>query len=151
MARFYGSILDAVNWAFEHSVDCRTPVELAWNFWTDVRNWALDSDVVSVEMEGPFAAGASGITNSKSSGAIRWHIREAHFGHAVIEIPMRDAVARFDWAFMPTPSGCRITQRCTIEGERAGFYAEQFGPSLAAGIPAGMQKICEAIESRLSY
>ena len=32
-------------WRFEYSVTCAVPVELAWEFWTDVRNWSLDADV----------------------------------------------------------------------------------------------------------
>jgi hypothetical protein len=26
-------------WRFKYSVDCAVPVEFAWEFWTDVRNW----------------------------------------------------------------------------------------------------------------
>ena len=39
-----------------------------------------------------------------------------------------------------------ITQRCTIEGERAAQYAEFAGPALRAGMPMGMQKLCEAMQ-----
>jgi hypothetical protein len=47
-------------WAFEHSVDCEVTAEFAWGFWTNVNNWAFDSDIESVEIDGPFAAGARG-------------------------------------------------------------------------------------------
>jgi len=43
-------------WTFEHSIDCRVSAEFAWAFWTNVRNWALDADVESIEIDGPFAA-----------------------------------------------------------------------------------------------
>ena len=61
---------DDMVWSFEHSLECRVSVESAWRFWTDVRNWALDADVASVEIDGPFAAGALGVTMSKSAGRI---------------------------------------------------------------------------------
>lgn len=74
-------------WWFEYSINCGVTVEFAWSFWTNVNNWALDADVESVEIDGPFVAGARGVTNSKSSGRIEWQIVEAQAGRAVIEFP----------------------------------------------------------------
>ena len=133
-------------WAFEYSVDCGVSVEHAWRFWTDVRNWALDADVESIEIDGPFAAGARGVTNSKSSGRIEWRIAEARVGRAVIEFPLDGAVGRFVWTFEDLDGRTRITQRCTLEGEKADGYARAIGPNLEQGIPAGMRKLCAAME-----
>ncbi|MBZ5607393.1 MAG: SRPBCC family protein [Acidobacteriia bacterium] len=133
-------------WTFEHSVDCGVPAEFAWNFWTNVSNWALDPDVESVEIDGPFTAGARGFTNSRSSGRVEWRIVEAQPGKAVIEFPLKNAVGRFVWTFEAMGGRTRITQRCTLHGEQAGVYAKAVGPSLEAGIPAGMRKLCEAME-----
>jgi hypothetical protein len=133
-------------WAFEFSVDCAVPVDFAWNFWTNVKNWATDSDVNSVEMDGPFAAGTRGHTNSKSSGRIEWCIAEIHPGRAVIEFPLSGAVGRFVWTFEDSAGGTRITQRCTLEGEQADAYAKAIAPNLEAGIPAGMTKLCRTME-----
>lgn len=133
-------------WIFEHSIDCRVTADFAWAFWTDVPNWRLDADVNSAEIDGPFAAGARGVTNSKSSGRIEWRISEVQGLSATIEFPLADAVGRFVWTFEPIPSGTRITQRCTLEGEKADGYAQAIAPSLEAGIPAGMRKLCERME-----
>jgi hypothetical protein len=138
---------DDYAWSFEHSVECRAGMLFAWNFWTDVRNWALDADVESVEIDGPFAAGARGITNSRSSGRIDWVVVEAQFGRAVIEFPLPGGVSRSTWAFEETATGCRITQRWTLQGDQAAMYAREFGPGLEAGIPLGMQKLCATIEN----
>lgn len=132
---------------FEHSVACDVPVEFAWRFWTDVSNWSLDPDVESVEIDGPFAAGARGVTNSKSSGRVDWRIAEAENGRAVIEFPLSNATGLFLWIFDEVGGRTRITQRCTLEGPGAHTYANAIGPSLMGGIPAGMQKLCGAIES----
>jgi hypothetical protein len=134
-------------WTFEHSIDCAASVPFAWRFWTDVRNWRLDADVESIEMDGPFATGAHGVTNSKSSGRIEWRIAEAQDGRAVIETPLPGAVSRFIWRFEETPGGCRITQRWTLSGERARVYASEFGSMMEAGIPQGMAKLCTTIEN----
>ena len=133
-------------WAFEHSADCKVTVEFAWNFWANVKNWVLDSDVESAEIDGPFAAGTRGFTNSKSSGRIEWHILEVRTGRAVLEFPLSGAVARCVSTFEDTNGCTRITQRWTLAGEQADAYAKAFAPGLEAGVPSGMQKLCRAIE-----
>jgi hypothetical protein len=119
----------------------------AWKFWTNVSNWALDADVESIEIDGPFAAGTQGFTNSKSSGRVEWRIVEVQTGRAVIEFPLSGAVGRFVWTFEDTGERARVTQRCTLAGEQAETYAKAVGPSLEAGIPAGMRKLCETMEN----
>jgi hypothetical protein len=140
-------ILREPAWTFQYAIDCGVTPEFAWNFWTQVSNWALDADVDSVEIDGPFAAGSRGVTNSKSSGRIEWRIVEAHTGKASIEFPLPGAVGRFDWTFEETVQGTRITQRCTLGGEQADTFAKKFGPALESGIPEGMRKLCRAMES----
>jgi hypothetical protein len=133
-------------WQFEHSVNCDVSLGSAWEFWTNVGNWALDADVESIEIDGPFAAGARGFTNSRSSGRIEWRVDEAEPGRAVIVFPLPGATGRFVWTFKYVGGRTRITQRCSLEGERADDYAAAIGPSLEAGIPAGMEKLCRAME-----
>ena len=135
------------NWTFQHSVDCAVPAEFAWSFWTDVGNWALDADVGSVEIDGPFAAGAMGATNSKTSGRVEWRIAEVQHGRAVIEFPLTGAVGRFTWIFEAIGPYTRITQHCTLEGEQAETWAKVAAEGLESGIPGGMRKLCEAMEA----
>ena len=139
-------IQDEPAWTFEHSVDCGVTVAFAWHFWTNVKNWAFDSDIDYVEIDGPFAAGTRGFTNSKSSGRIEWRIVEVRAGTAAIEFPLSGAVGRFVWTFEDTAGCTRITQRCTLEGEQAHAYAKDVAPGLETGIPAGMKKLCRTME-----
>jgi len=134
-------------WKFEHSVECPVSPEFAWNFWTNVDNWKIDADVESVDLSGPFRAGTRGTTHSKSSGRIEWRIAEVTPPkQAVLEFPAPGAAAYFLWTFEPSRTGTRITQLASLSGERASYYAETFGPSLEAGLPAGMRKLCQAME-----
>jgi hypothetical protein len=126
---------------------CGVTTEFAWSFWTDVRNCVLDTDVESVQIDGPFVAGARGFTNSKSSGRVEWRIAEAQNGRAVIDFPLPGAVGRFIWIFEDTGGGTRITQRCSLGGEQADSLAKAVGPNLEAGIPAGLRKLCQAMEN----
>ena len=139
-------VQDEPAWAFKHSADCEINVEFAWDFWTNVKNWILDSDVESVEIDGPFAAGTRGFTNSKSSGHIEWRIVEVGDGRAVIEFPLSGAVGRCVWTFESTAGGTKITQCCTLQGEQADAYAKAVAAGLEAGIPAGMKKLCRTME-----
>jgi hypothetical protein len=143
-------VQDEPAWTYEHSADCQVTVEFAWNFWTNVKNWALDADVESVEIDGPFAAGARGFTNSKSSGRIEWHLVEVRVGRAVIEFPLSGAVGRCVWTFADTIGYTRITQRWTLEGEQADAYAKVVA-GLEAGIPTGMTKLCRTIEDAARF
>jgi hypothetical protein len=135
-------------WVFEHMLECSVPIEFAWGFWTNVKNWVLDADVASIQLHGEFAAGTSGVTHSKSAGRIAWRITETVPPRkAVLEFPAPGAVAEFVWIFEDMGARTRITQRASFSGEQAALYADTIGPSLATGIPAGMRKLCEAMEA----
>ena len=134
-------------WSFEHSIDCNVPEEFAWSFWTNVSNWVLDADIDSVELHGPFADGTQGVTQSKSSGRIEWRIAEVQPGRAVLEFPAPGAVARFAWTFEEIEGRTRITQRVSLFGEQAPTYVDTLAAGLQAGIPAGMRKLCDAMEA----
>jgi hypothetical protein len=138
---------DKPAWTFEHSIDCAVSAEFAWNFWTNVGNWALDADIESVEIGGPFAAGARGHTNSRRSGLVEWRIAEVQPGRAVIEFPLPGAVGRFAWTFEDIGGRSRIKQRCSLEGEQSDTWAKAIGPSLEAGVPAGMRELCRTMEN----
>ncbi|HKV49369.1 MAG TPA: SRPBCC family protein [Candidatus Acidoferrales bacterium] len=135
-------------WAFGHTVECDVSAEFAWKFWTNVENWKLDSDVVSVELQGPFAIGARGATQTKSSGRLEWRVADLGPGRAVLEFPAPGAVARFAYTFEDAAGGrTRITQRVSLSGEKASMYVDTIAHALEAGIPEGMRKLCEAMEA----
>ena len=135
-------------WQFEFSLECAVPRDFAWSFWTDVKNWALDADVHSVTLDGEFAAGSRGHTVSRSSGPIDWQIAEVKPGRrAVLEFPAPGAVATFIWTFSDSANGTKISQEANLAGPEAQGYADSFGKILEEGIPAGMRKLCEAMEA----
>jgi hypothetical protein len=137
------------DWAFEHSVLSRVTPEAAWAFWTDVSNWMFDPSVKSVKLDGPFAAGARGVTEP-SGGAerIEWYIREAGPGHALIEIPLPGAVAAFRWTFVGVEGGTQITQRVTLSGADSDQYLDVAESKLRAGILEGMGKLAQLMQCR---
>ena len=133
-------------WSFEFSVNCDVPVDFAWRYWTTVEHWALDLDVESVQLDGPFVPGTRGVTISKSAGRIEWRIAEVQQGRAVLEFPAPGAIATFIWTFAKSANGTRITQQANLSGPEAAKYIDSFGRSLEEGIPGGMSKLCEAMQ-----
>jgi hypothetical protein len=136
-------------WEFEHSVECRVSRDFAWRFWTDVSNWMLDTSLESVTFDGPFAAGAKGVNKPRGGDPIEWRIVEVQDrSGAVIEIALPGANVKFNWRFEDTvDGGVRMTQRVTLEGERAEDYVEGM-KQLEWGIPQGMQKMAEVMVAR---
>lgn len=132
-------------WSFEHSVECPVAVSFAWKFWTTVDNWRLDADVESVALDGPFEAGSRGATVSRRSGRVEWRISRVTGMEAVIEVPVGSAAALFQWRFEDVGGRTRITQRVSVAGEGARSLAAQIAAMFEANIPAGMQKLCEAM------
>jgi hypothetical protein len=126
-------------YAFEFAIDCPVAREFAWRFWSTVSNWMLDSDVESVELNGPFASSSHGVTMSRSSGRIEWKLRNVQPGNgAIVEISVPGATAQFEMLFENSGNATRITQRVRIEGENA----RALGQALQQGIPEGMKKLC---------
>ncbi len=132
-------------WRFEFSIDCAVPFEFAWRYWTTVEHWAMDLDVESVRLDGPFATGTSGVTMSKSAGRIEWHIADVQPGRAVLEFPAPGALGTFIWTFTRCGNTTRITQQASLFGPEAAKYIDSFGRSLETGIPDGMRKLSEAM------
>jgi len=135
--------LDA--WQFEYAVTCEVPPDFAWAFWSDVRNWTLDADVESVELDGPFVSGARGVTHSRSSGRIEWSLCDVTEREATFEFRVPGALMKFFWRFFPTRSGVEIRQQASLSGEQVSEYLDKIAPALEQGIPAGMARLCEAI------
>lgn len=136
-------------WKCEHSVECKAGRAFAWQFWTDVDNWAVvDPGIDSVSLDGPFAAGSRGTTKSGGQPPIIWQITEAEDGRrALIEVAVPGAVAKFLWTFADAEGGgSRITQQASIEGEQADQYVQTVGKEIENGLPPGMQRLVDAIE-----
>jgi hypothetical protein len=66
---------------------------------------------------------------------------------AVLEFPAPGALAVFIWTFADSTAGTKISQEANRSGPEALSYIETFGRALEQGIPAGMRKLCEAMES----
>lgn len=136
-------------WTFEHSVACRASRDFAWRFWTEVSNWSVvDSSVEAATLNGPFQSGTTGTTKPRGGAPIQWQLAEVHEGSsAVVLILVPGAALRFAWKFDDSGAGAtRLTQRASIEGEKAQDYMATVAPELERNMPQGMRKLAEAME-----
>jgi hypothetical protein len=136
-------------WTFEHCVECKVERNFAWQFWTDVRNWAeVDPSLESATLDGSFESGARVTTKPRGGETIHGQLQDVEDGHsAVVMIQLRGAALRCAWRFEDSGIGrTRITQQASIEGERAPDYVSTAAPQLEKGIPLGMRKLAETIE-----
>jgi hypothetical protein len=136
-----------MTYTFTHSVECLVGKEFAWGFWAEIENWAaVDPAVESVRLDGPFAAGARGETRMRGGGPVEWRLAEVNEEHgAVVEVSLPGASMKFALTFEKSGEGVtRITQRVTLEGERADDYAEGM-KMVEQNIPEGMRRLSEAI------
>ncbi len=136
-------------WSFEHSVECKADRNFAWRFWTNVSNWPeVDSSVESATLDGPFQSGTRGSTKPRGGQTVHWQLDDVRDGcSAVVVIHVPGAALRCVWGFEdPGICGTRITQRASIEGEKAQDYVSTVAPELERGIPEGMRKLAEKME-----
>ena len=134
---------------FQHSVISPVKREVAWRFWSNVENWArVDPGVEFVKLDGPFAAGTKGTTKPVGQGPTEWQLIEVDpERRATIDITLPGAVVRFQWVFAETSDGgTRMTQTISVTGERAEEYRQGM-TGLEENVPAGMQRIADAITS----
>ena len=132
---------------FEHSIECQIERDFAWKFWANVDNWAaVDPGVEWATLEGPFIAGTKGRTKPRGADPNDWELTEVEEGRrAVIEIALPGATVKFHWSFADmTGGGASVTQKITLEGERAAEYEEGM-KLLEKGIAAGMENLVEAM------
>jgi polyketide cyclase/dehydrase/lipid transport protein len=132
---------------FEHSIECQVGRDFAWKFWTNVDNWsAVDPAVEWAKLEGPFITGTIGRVKPRGADPNEWKLAEVEEGkRAVIEMALPGATVKFHWNFADmTGGGARITQKVTLEGERAAEYEEGMKP-MEKGIPSGMEKLIDSM------
>jgi hypothetical protein len=138
-----------VTWEFEHAVEVNAKRQAAWEFWTNVQNWAvIDTAIEGVELQGPFQEGTLGTTKQRGFDPVHWRIVEAREGEsAVIEVVTPDAVAHFAWHFKALSEGkTQMRQRITLDGPGAERIGASLGAEFTQGVRTTMEKLRGAIE-----
>jgi hypothetical protein len=77
------------------SVETSASPAFAWDFWTNVANWA--DPPAEFQLDGPFATGSRGTTRLPGQKPLHWFIREVSPPNAAtIEMRLGDASLLFE-------------------------------------------------------
>ena len=138
-----------VVWETSHSVVTRASPDFAFRYWTEVKNW--DDPPARFEFEGPFVAGARGLTHLPGQAPVEWFVRAVETdAAATVEIPADEASMSFEWKFEPAGEcATQLTQRITLRGRKAENYLS-LAKMLEENLPLGMNKMASAIELALA-
>ena len=132
-------------WQFECFVETDARPEFAWQFWTNVANWRELEPGVEFEVDGPFAAGARGVTRMPGQEARHWLIVEldpGRFWSSQMALPGASFFSRM--RFEGAGTRTRITQQLWLQGENAEAYLE--GVRLfETTTPEGLKRIAVVI------
>jgi Polyketide cyclase / dehydrase and lipid transport len=137
--------MNDVKWLLEHAEATAAPVELAWRYWTDVRNWS-DPPATFV-LEGPFQEGTRGSTLLPDRQAVHWTLRDVRPGRGyTLESDLDGALLVCQWTFDPLAvGGTRLTQRIGVTGPGAERHAEAVRKAFEPTLAAGMERIARQI------
>ena len=134
-----------IAWESNHSVETDANPEFAWSYWTNIANW--DDPPAEFELLGSFAAGTCGLTRLPGQEPLRWFIRAVTpLRAATIEMSLDGAALSFEWRFDELPGGrTRLTQRISLQGEKADLYLAQVEAAFTANPPVAMRKMAMAM------
>ena len=138
-----------MTWELEHSVIANANRQTVWEWHSNVDNWVrFEGDAVeSITLDGPFQAGTR-ITTKMPGQEPRYStlIEVEPPGRSVIQMELPEAVLTFAWTFQQLSDiQTRLTQRITLEGEKAETYVPFMEEHFAPNIAKGMERIAEEI------
>jgi Polyketide cyclase / dehydrase and lipid transport len=127
------------NYEFEHTEITSAAPAAVWALWADVSRWTeWDTSLVSVTLDGPFAAGGKGTMVIEGQPPISYELTEVIEGRGftdVTEIP--GAVLRFHHEVEAHDGRTRVTHRVEIEGD----MAAELGPMVTEDVPDAMRAL----------
>ena len=138
-----------MKYIFRNSVEAKVLRQAAWDFWSTVKNWESDPAVESIHLDGEFAAGSKGVTNTRGGAEpLMWEIKSVKPEEsAMIELPLVDAVVSFEWLFESLDGNrTKLTQVITLDGEKADDYLPMVGREFEDGVRQGMARLAAEME-----
>lgn len=140
--------------SFESSADTTGPPGLVWAQYVDVSRWPeWNAAVERVELDGPFAAGATGSITPPGAGPLPFRITEATPGESYTsETDIADTVSLHSTSRLTAlpGGGTRITQRSELVGPAAPYFAASFGPALSTGVPRTVSELAARVSGQVA-
>ncbi|MEU3829081.1 SRPBCC family protein [Streptomyces sp. NPDC029080] len=131
-------------WTYEHSIETDAAPEAIWGLWADVENWGTwNADIASVEIDGPFEAGAAIVMTPAGDDPVHLLVAETTPGELFVD------EARFDGLLLRTfhrlGRGDGLRTRVTYRMEITGTGADELGPRIGPAITADWPETMAAL------
>lgn len=140
-------------WTYEHSQETDAGADAVYRVWADVANWgSWNADIESVEINGPFTAGAEIVMTPIGQEPVHLRVAETVAGEGFVDEAAFDGLV-FRTVHRVEPGErlrSRITYRMEITGEGSAEAGPQIGPAITADWPetvAGLVRAAEAAPS----
>src|SRR5574337_1304482 len=105
--------------ALGHWLDVAAPPERVCAIWSDPASWgSWNPDVTSVELDGPFRVGATGVMHTRAGRHHRIAVEGIEPGRwfRLAAWPLPATTFHFECRVDPTTGGCRISQAVGFGG-----------------------------------
>jgi hypothetical protein len=138
-------------WKMQHSVETNANRMFVWTYMTDVKNW--DDPPATFHLEGPFENDSHCTTEIPGQAAMRWQLRDVELKNSyTMEIALDGAVILCKWTFEELPSNhTQLTQRITLEGEKAMSYEDDVRQTFDLTLAPGMSRIAAAVDQAFEH
>ncbi len=130
---------------YEHSEVTDASTDAVYALWADVARWPeWDTSIVSITIDGPFAAGSRGTMVIEGLPPIPYTLTEVTPGRSFSdETAIPGALLRFIHVVETTDGRTKVTHRVEIEGEQA----QALGPGVTGDVPEAMRALVKLASS----
>ena len=140
-------------WQYEHSIETDATSASIWHLYSDVSTWPdWDAGIAAISIDGPFAAGTTGMITPAGQASLPFTILEAEPERGFIdetEIPGAGILIRFEHRIAALPDGrSRLTHSVAIRGPIPEAVASEIGAGVSAGIPETMATLAQQASAR---
>jgi len=132
-------------WEIAHSVETYATQAFAWEFMSNVANWA--DPPAHFRIDGPFVNGVRGTTQMPDRPLQQWQLADVTpMESYTIEFPLDHATLSFKWTFHPLSDRTRLTQHIRLTGENAAEFVATVQKTFTSNLAPGMDRIAAAID-----
>ncbi len=130
-------------WETEHTAYTDAPPEAVWALWSDVSTWPdWDHGLERVDIDGPFAAGSSGVLKPRGGPEVTFTIKEVRPGEGFAdETRLLLARIRFEHSVAREAGRTRITHRVRITGAGTPLFSRLIGRGIAKTLPETLERL----------
>ena len=134
-------------WTYEHSVETSAAPAAIWRLWADVESWGTwNADIESIQISGPFAAGAEIVMTPAGQDPVHLRVAEATVDELFVDEARFDGlllrtvhrIERLDGLDQGGRLRTRVVYRMEITGAAADELGSQIGPAVTADWPDTM-------------